>query len=134
MDGTSAVRQVLTDYYSAFSTLDVQEILPYYYEPCLLIGPQGVAALPTRAAMATAFTPLMEGLRARGYSRSESSDLHVKQLSDTAALASSVAVRYKTDGQELERVGVSYLLHKADNRWKITVTVVHDTDNVVRPK
>lgn len=133
MDDASAVRQVLTDYYSAFSTLDVQEILPHYHEPCLLIGPQGVAALPTRAAMAAAFTPLMESLRARGYSRSESSELHVKQLSDTAALASGVAVRHRIDGQELERVGVSYLLHKTDNRWQIAVTVVHDTDNVVQP-
>ena len=51
------------------------------------------------------------------------------------ALASGVAVRYRADGQELERVGVSYVLHKADeDRWAIAVTVVHDTDKVVRPE
>jgi hypothetical protein len=51
------------------------------------------------------------------------------------ALASGVAVRYRADGQELERVGVSYVLHKADeDRWAIAVAVVHDTDKVVRPE
>ena len=85
--------------------------------------------------MEAAFAPMREGLRARGYGRSELGMLHVKQLSATAALASGVAVRYRADGQELERVGVSYVLHKADDdRWKIAVTVVHDTDKVVRPQ
>jgi ketosteroid isomerase-like protein len=134
MDDEAAVTRVLTDYVSAFGTLDVQAILPYYHEPCLLVGPQGVAALPTRAAMVAAFTPMIEGLRARGYGRSELSMLHVKQLSAAASLASGVAVRYRADGQELERVGVSYVLHKADDRWTIAVTVVHDTDKVVRPE
>jgi hypothetical protein len=60
---------------------------------------------------------------------------HFKQLSATTALASGVVVRYRADGQELERVGVSYLLHKADDdRWTIAVTVIHDTDKVVRPE
>ncbi len=85
--------------------------------------------------MVATFTPLMEGLRARGYARSELSTLHVKQLSTTTTLASGIAVRYNADGQELEgleRAGVTYLLQKADSRWKIAVTVVHDTDNVLR--
>jgi ketosteroid isomerase-like protein len=135
MDDEAALTRVLTDYVSAFGTLDVQAILPYYHEPCLLVGPQGVAALPTHAAMAAAFTPMTEGLRARGYGRSELRMLHIKQLSATAALASGVAVRYRTDGQDLERVGVSYVLHKADDdRWSIAATVIHDTDKVVRPE
>ncbi len=81
MDDEAAVSRVLTDYVSAFGTLDVRAILPYYHEPCLLVGPQGIAALPTRAAMVAAFTPMMEGLRARGYGRSELSMPHVKRLS-----------------------------------------------------
>jgi hypothetical protein len=41
-------------------------------------------------------------------------------------LATGVALRYKTDGQELERVGVTYLLYKAESGWKIAVVVLHD--------
>ena len=131
-DDKAAVTRMLTDYYSAFSELDVQAILPYCHEPCLLISPQGVAAMPTFAAMVATYTPLMEALRARRYARSELTRLHVKRLSTTTTLASGIAVRYNAAGQELEgleRAGVTYLLQKAGSRWKISVTVIHDTDN-----
>ena len=132
MTNEAVVTQVLADYYSAFSTLDVQAILPYFHQPVLLIGPPGVLAAPTSAVLSSIFAPVIEDIRARGYGRSELSLQQVKLLSATAALASGVARRYKADGQELERVGVTYLLHKADPGWKIAVVVLHDTDEVVR--
>jgi hypothetical protein len=46
------------------------------------------------------------------------------------ALAVGAAIRYKADGQELERVGVTYLLHKGNDGWKFAVMVLHDTDKV----
>lgn len=133
-DDKEAVIRVLSDYYNAFSKLDVQAVLPYFHEPCFLIGPGGVAATSTHAALTAMLTPAMEGLRARGYARSELSMLHVKPLSATTILASGIAVRYKADGQELERVGVTYLLHKADSGWKIAVLVAHDMDKVLQPE
>ena len=131
-DDKAAVTRLLTDYYTAFSTLNVQAILPYYLEPSLLISTRGVVATPTHAALATTLTPVLEGLRAAGYARSELTMLHVKRLSVTTALASGIAVRYKTDGQELERVGVTYLLQKADDGWKIAALIAHDADSVLR--
>jgi ketosteroid isomerase-like protein len=130
-DDKAAVTRVLTDYYRAFSKLDVQAILPYFHEPFLLIASDGVAATPTHAALAATFAPVMESLRARGYAGSELTKL-VKRLSATTTLASGIAIRHKAGGQELERVGVTYLLQKADNDWKIAVVVVHDTDKVLR--
>jgi hypothetical protein len=115
---------------SALST--VEAILPYFHQTVLLIGPPGVLAAPTFAVLASIFVPVIEDLRARGYGRSDLRLQQVKLLSATAALASGVARRYKADGQELERVGVTYLLHKADTGWKIAVVVLHDTDEVVR--
>lgn len=131
-DDKAAVTRLLNDYFRAFGKLDVQAILPYYLEPSVLITQRGVATMPTHAAMATAFTPLMEGLRTRGYARSELAMLQMKRLSATTTLASGVAIRYKTDGQELERTGVTYVLHKTDNGWKIAVTVGHDPESVPR--
>lgn len=86
----------------------------------------------THAALVAAIAPGMEAFRARGYARSELTMLHVKRLSAGTALAAGVAVRYKTDGQELDRVGVVYLLQKVDGRWKIAVIVVHDADHRLR--
>jgi len=131
-DDKAAVTRVLNDYYSAFSTLDMQAFVPYYHEPCFIVAPQGVAGVPTHAALVATLTPSIEGLRTRGFARSKLIMLEVKRLSATTMLAGGVAVRYMTDSQELERVGVAYVLQKADNRWRIVVIVVHDADNRLR--
>jgi hypothetical protein len=124
-----AALRMLADYYSAFSTLEVQAVSPYFHEPSLLISPQAVFAAPTFETVATLFTSTMEGLRNRDFGRSELSVGHVKSLSASATLVTGVAIRYKRDGQELERAGVTYVLHKAENGWKIAVLILHDPDH-----
>jgi hypothetical protein len=129
MNDKAEMTRMLTDYYLAFSSLDMHRILPFFHEPSALLSPAGVAALSTRADLAAALAPLLEGLRERGYARSELTRLHLKRLSLTTTLGSGVAVRYKADGQELERAGVTYLLHKTSSGWKIAALVTHDADN-----
>ena len=121
-----ALNQVIADYYRDFSTLNVQAILPYFNQPSLLVGPQGVIPIPDRSALVAVFGPVMEGLRAKGYGRSELELGDIKSLSSSAALISGVAVRYKTDGQQLERVGITYLLHKTESGWKFATVILHD--------
>jgi hypothetical protein len=48
------------------------------------------------------------------------------------AVASGLYVRYKADGQELERIGATYVVHKARDGWKIAVLVAHDPGSVLR--
>jgi ketosteroid isomerase-like protein len=125
-----AVNQVLTDYYKAFSTLTIQAILRYFHHPALLIGPSGVIALPTAEAVVPIFGPVMETLRQREYHRSEFNLQQLRLLGATSALAMGVAIRYKTGGQEMERVGLTYLLHKGDSGWKFAVMALHDADRL----
>jgi ketosteroid isomerase-like protein len=127
-DNDDGALRTLADYYDAFSTLDVQAVLPYFHEPSLLVSPQGVFAAPTFAVLATVVTPAMEGLRSREYGRSELSVGNVNSLGASATLITGVAIRYKRDGQELERAGVTYVLHKAHTGWKIAVLILHDAD------
>ena len=134
MNDKTAVIRVLDDYYAAFSTLDVQAVLPFFHEPSMLIGPQGVFAAPRRDVLAAAFAPAIEGLRTRGFGRSELIIRNVELLSATATLVTGVALRYKIDGQELERAGVTYVLHKSDTHWKIAVLMVHDVGDVARSR
>jgi len=117
---------MLADYYRAFSTLDVQAVWPYFHEPSLLISPQGVFAVPTVATLATVFSPTMEGLRAREFGRSELTVGKVTSLSASATLVTGIAIRYKRDGQELERAGITYVLRKSETDWKIAVIILHD--------
>ncbi|MDQ2949504.1 MAG: nuclear transport factor 2 family protein [Acidobacteriota bacterium] len=130
----NGVTRMLADYYSAFSTLNIEAIKPYFHQPALIIAPPGVVAVPTSEALAAFFAPTIETLRAKGYARSEFTSVQVKQLSATAASASGVAVRYKSDGQELSRVGITYLLHKTEADWKIAVMVLGDTGRALPPE
>jgi len=133
-DERAAVTKALTDYYRAFSTLDAQAVLPYFHEPSQLVSPAGVVPTPTRAAVAAAFQPIMDGLRARRFAKSELINLHLKRLSTSTVIAGGVAVRLKTDGHELERAGVVYLMQKATAGWQIATVVIHDAEKVLRPE
>ncbi len=125
MSDETAVRQMLGEYYRDFSTLNVQAILPYLNQPALLLGPAGTIALPTPSAIEPIFGPVMEGLRTRGFARSELGSEEIRILSARDALATGIAIRYRTDGTELERAGITYLLRKSDDAWKIVVMVLH---------
>ena len=133
-DDNAAVAQVLTDYYRAFSTLDAEAVKPYFHEPWQLVSPAGVVPTPTRAALAALFQPAMEALRARGFAKSELINLHLKRLSAATVIAGGVAVRRKTDGEELERAGVVYLMQKTNAGWQIATIVIHDADDALGPE
>jgi ketosteroid isomerase-like protein len=123
----AAVMQVLGDYYRAFSSLDLQKILPFIHEPALLMAPQGVVAAPTRTEVAAVIAPTLEGLRAKGYARSELTRTRLTMLGSASALIIGVAERYKADGQPLESAGVTYLLQRTGAGWKIAVMILDDT-------
>ena len=127
-DDQAEVLRVLNEYYSAFSTLKIEAVLPYFHEPSMLIGPQGTFAATTHTLLAKAVTPVLEGLRARGLGRTELSVRNLKLLSATAALVEGVAHRHKIDGQKLDRAGVTYVLYKGDSGWKIAVLIYHPDD------
>src|SRR3954454_17569712 len=97
----------LHEYYRAFSSLELNAIVPHFCEPCMSIGPQGTFSAGRRTELANAFAPFIESLRAKGYGRSEFIDAQVTMLSETVALVQGVAVRYLADGPEMERVRIS---------------------------
>jgi hypothetical protein len=53
--------------------------------------------VPNHAALAPVFGTVMEGLRAKGYGRSEFELDYAKSLSSSASLVGGVAVRYNAD-------------------------------------
>ena len=120
-----ALLQVLDDYQAAFSGHDPQGAQVFYHKPCMFIGEQQVAVLGSPSEIEAFFASTMQGLEARGWHHSEWNEVSVVQLSDSAALASTVAVRYLTNGEELERVGATYAFRKTDLSWKIAVVIPH---------
>jgi hypothetical protein len=52
-------------------------------------------------------------------------------LNSTTALYSTVAIRMKTDGTELQQAGFTYLLHKGGAGWKINEVIATDLDKLI---
>ena len=115
--------ETLLEYYRAFSTLDVSAIVSYFCEPSMTIARQGVFSAANHGMLANSLSPLIQSLKAKGYGRSEFVDAQVSMLGETDALIRGVAVRYSAAGPELERVRLSYLMHRNDADWKIAVLV-----------
>jgi ketosteroid isomerase-like protein len=125
-DGQRAAMDMLRDYYAAFNTYEVPAIVAYFNEPALLLGPQGGLAAPNRDALAPVIGPFIDGLRARGFARSELTVARVERLSESTQLVTGVATRYLADGRELERAGLSYVLQSGGGPWRIAVLITHD--------
>jgi ketosteroid isomerase-like protein len=126
-----AIAQTYADYFRAFQTLRLEAVVGYYHVPCLAISPQGVSVMTTIDEIHALIGGMQATLKARGYGRSEWANLHVKQLSDQAAVVSTMVLRYKTDGTELERFGATYALRRTEAGWKIVVLTIHDPDTVL---
>lgn len=128
MDDTPTVTEILHRYYRDFSSLDPEAIAPYFHEPCMFITQDRVNAATSLNDLKEGFKIAADGLRARGYTRSELTELRVKKMTAVTVFATGIAVRYKGERDVLERVGVTYLLQKVEDEWKIAVTVIHDAD------
>ena len=125
---TDAITPTYSDYFEAFQTLNAAAVLPYFHFPFTIVTPVSVTAVASvtegRALLAT----MMHGLKASGYESSEWSNLLVKPLSEDTALLSVRVIRFKTDGEELEQFGATYLFRRSDDAWRIAVLIIHDPD------
>ena len=130
-DDKAVVIETLRDYYAASNKHDLASMVSYYHEPVMFITAQGVASVATHADAARRLTPFFERLGALGVARTDWDGVHVKQLSDTLAVAGIRLVRYGADGRELERVGWTYVLQNTAGGWKIAVLASHPPDTVL---
>ena len=128
----TAVDHALSAESDAFGRGDVSAIGQHCNVPFAVISPQGVKVLPTMSEIEAFFGEVIRDLRARGYAYSTRSELHVKLLDQTRALASAVFVRHKTDGSERETIGATYVLCKTEGEWKISLVMGHPPANVIR--
>ena len=128
----TAVDQAFRDYNDVFSRGDLSAIGQHCNVPFVVISSQGVEVLPTMSEIEGFYGGILRDLRERGYSHSIRSELHVKLLEQTIAFASGVFVRHKTDGSELETIGATYVLRKAEGEWKIAVVWRNPPANVIR--
>ena len=131
-DDRDAIMSVLKGVEAAFSALDIDGWLDHFHSRFLLMSPQTAVVPASRAEAAMLVQPLIEGLRARGFARSEMQQATVKLLSPSTALAAVEWVRRNRDREEIDRIGTTYAFFRAGDSWKIVMVTVHPPETLVR--
>ena len=73
----------------------------------------------------------LDNLKAQGVRKISWVDINVHMIDKNLAIASNTAARYLENGDEFNRVGVTYMMRKTNDEWRITSFMVHDTAGVI---
>jgi ketosteroid isomerase-like protein len=125
-----AIHKVIHGYYDAVGRSPV-EAAAFYGEPALLVLPNQVGMLAKRSDVEDFLAKLLAGLKPQGYSHSKVVDPRIRLLNSTTAIYSTIAIRFRADGSELQRAGFTYLLQKDSTGWKIHELIATDLDKLV---
>ena len=125
-----AIHAVVSGYYDAFGR-DSAAASGFYGEPTLIVAPNKVIVLSTRADIEAFLDRVAANLKRNGYSHSTLIDRRVKLLTSTTALCGGIAIRMKADGTEMQRSGFTYLLQKGDLGWRIHELIPTDLDKLI---
>ena len=118
------------EYLAAFAACgrgetDTPSLLEYYGVPLLLTTDEGFFALTSDEQVVAAVQPQVEGMRAAGYSHSEVHGSEVTVLNSRSALYRGTYSWHRSDGGEIRRVTLTYLVTDGPAGRRISVLAVH---------
>ena len=100
-------------------------LLAYYGVPLLVTTDDGSFALTSDDQVVAVMQQQVDGMRAAGYSSSEALDSEVTILNSTSALYRGTYSWRKSDGGEIRRVTLTYLLTDGPPGRRISALLVH---------
>jgi len=130
------LNQWFAEYLGAFAACgrgeaEVDSLLAYYGVPLLITTDGGFFALTSEEQVVAGVQPQIDGMRAAGYARSEVLASDVTIVNATSALYRGTFAYHGSDGSEIRRVAVTYLITDGAAgaagaaRRRISVLAVH---------
>ena len=130
---TSEVKATVDKYYRLFSEQNMKALPEeIYMTPWIIIGGNGPEADLTKEQALARFEGSLKQLVQNGWGKSVFTTENVCVLNANAALASGYNTRYKKDGSVMSVGGVTYLLGKTKEGWRIVSYTGHPKEKVVR--
>jgi hypothetical protein len=130
---TSEVKATVDKYYRLFSEQNMRALPEeIYLTPWIVIGGNGPEADLTKEQALARFEASLKQLLQNGWGKSVFTTENVCVLNANAALASGYNTRYKKDGAVMSVGGVTYLLGKTKDGWRIVSYTGHPKEKVVR--
>ena len=120
-------------YYRLFTERNPNAIAGEVFNtPWIVIGGGGPQADLTKEQATARFEASMKQLVESGWGKSIFTTENVCVINANAAIASGYNTRYKTDGSVMSVGGVSYILGKAKDGWRIISYTSHPKGKLVR--
>jgi hypothetical protein len=104
---------------------DTAELLAYYGVPQLVTTDEGFFALTSDDQVLAVMRQQIDGMRAAGYGRSEPLGSEVTVLNSTSALYRGTYSWQRSDGAEIRRVSLTYLVTGGPAGLRISALLVH---------
>jgi ketosteroid isomerase-like protein len=125
---SSPAIEAFRSYARAFQSLDPKAVATHFHEPALMITPRDVHALPNAAAVEQAYARVMAELPAQRYARTEFSQLEERRLGDDLTMLTGSGTWVDTSGKKFMPFGMTYVLRRASQHWRIVTAIIHGTD------
>jgi hypothetical protein len=127
---SSDVSQWFGEYLSAFAACargetDTASLLAYYGVPLLLTTDDGSFALTSGDQVVAAMQQQIDGMRAAGYERTEVLRSQVTVLNAASALYDGTFSWHRSDGGEIRRLTLTYLVTDGPEGRRISALAVH---------
>jgi hypothetical protein len=127
---SDGVSQWFGEYLDAFAASgrgerDTASLLAYYGVPLLVTTDEGFFALTSDAQVVAVMQQQVDGMRAAGYGRSEALGSEVTVVNSTSALYRGTYSWRKSDGAEIRRVTLTYLVTGGPAGRRISALLVH---------
>ena len=130
---TTEVKATVDKYYRLFTEQNMKALPEeIYMTPWIIIGGNGPEADLTKEQALARFEASLKQLVQNGWGKSIFTTENVCVLNANAALASGYNTRYKKDGSVMSVGGVTYLLGKTKDGWRIVSYTGHPKEKVVR--
>jgi len=104
---------------------DTNELLAYYGVPLLVTTDDGFFPLTSDDQVLAVILHQIDGMRVAGFARSEALGSEVTVLNSTSALYRGTYSWQKSDGDEIRRVTLTYLITDGPAGRRISALLVH---------
>lgn len=125
-------RSYMTKYNHYLATKEFKKA-PYLYADTIMVMSSSVDPYTIDATQFYQNTQtFLDNLQKKGVQKVGWVDMNIHLIDNNLAVASNRAARYLANGEEYNQVGVTYLLRKRNNEWRITAFTVHNADGVIQ--
>ena len=104
----------------------VDTLFEFYGVPLLFTSDNGLMALATREEVTAVIQSMIEGMRAADYDHSVALSVpKVSVVNDISALYEASFARFSSDGSEINRLGVTYVVTDGEIGRRISAVLMH---------